>query len=256
MLTMTAERSQGRKAYHYILPSFVKLIYHLQEQGRRFSIVIRTYGMDAPNVLASIRHIVRGNHPEYSTAIPIQVNTVPGCISRSGPCPSSSRIHDQNVDIESQTIITCTVKPDPKLSNPALSTVSDQPDVVFETDLDIYRFLSGVEGVCGFVDDFDHWQRHGYSHFAGKPLWIDPTDPEVHHIFFDDNIRVTDSDSIVDIRVLDQLTARSLELDEISRYEDACLVQADLLQSTEHLDYFIQKVAQCEAKYSELVQAL
>ena len=63
--------------------------------------------------------------------------------------------------------------------------------------------LSSTEGLCGFVDDFKFWQDNTYHHTAGKPLWIDLSDTSVHHVIFDDNIRVTDDDSIVDVRVLD-----------------------------------------------------
>ena len=120
--------------------------------------------------------------------------------------------------------------------------------------------MSSSEGVCGFVDDFKFWQENGYHHTSGKPLWIDLSDPSVHHVIFDDNIRVTDKDSIVDVRVLDKSTGedspsvwRSLESDQIERLEDVCLVQADLLQSTENEDYFIEKLLKCERNYDKLL---
>lgn len=41
------------------------------------------------------------------------------------------------------------------------------------------------------------WSRNRFSSRGGKPLWIDPHDPSVHHIFIDDNIRLDDADTIV-----------------------------------------------------------
>lgn len=41
------------------------------------------------------------------------------------------------------------------------------------------------------------WARNQFSLQGGKPLWIDPHDPSVHHIFIDDNIRLDDTDTIV-----------------------------------------------------------
>lgn len=41
------------------------------------------------------------------------------------------------------------------------------------------------------------WARNQFSSRGGKPLWIDPHDPSVHHIFIDDNICLDDTDTIV-----------------------------------------------------------
>lgn len=41
------------------------------------------------------------------------------------------------------------------------------------------------------------WARNQFSSQGGKPLWIDPHDPSIHHIFIDDNIRLDDADTIV-----------------------------------------------------------
>ena len=41
------------------------------------------------------------------------------------------------------------------------------------------------------------WARHGWSCHGGKPFLVYPEDPLVHHVFFDDNIRLEDEDSIV-----------------------------------------------------------
>ena len=41
------------------------------------------------------------------------------------------------------------------------------------------------------------WSKHSCSLMGGKPLWVDPFDPSVQHIFFDDNIRQNDKETIV-----------------------------------------------------------
>lgn len=46
------------------------------------------------------------------------------------------------------------------------------------------------------------WAKNNYSSQGGKPIWVDPRDPRVQHIFIDDNIRLTDSDTIVHPQVL------------------------------------------------------
>ncbi len=40
----------------------------------------------------------------------------------------------------------------------------------------------------------------------------------------------------------------------MAQLEDACLVQADLLQSTDDEDYFIRKLRVCEANYDRLLR--
>ena len=227
---LTIVSGEGR-LYHYLLPSFIKMLYDLQADDRRFSVILRTYGVDAPRVLDSIAHIATGNHPLFPQKLHIDVNGKPG------------RIH-RNID----GTIHCEL--------PQTADGVDVP-VVLETDADIYRFMSDVEGICGFVDDFKFWQEHSYAHRDGKPLWIDLADPDVHHIFFDDNIRVADSDSIVDVRFIEggcsscsRTVARSLSIDEIALLENVCVVQADLLESMSCVDYFINKVKQCEVNYS------
>ena len=70
--------------YSLSVPSFVKLLYDLHNEGRRFAVVLRTYGIDAPKVLESIEHIVAGNHPLFpGRRLPVQVCRTPGRIQRA-----------------------------------------------------------------------------------------------------------------------------------------------------------------------------
>jgi len=234
---LTIVGANGR-LYHYLLPSFVKMLYDLQAGGYWFSIILRTYGVDAPKVLESIAHIVAGNHPLFPGKLTIDVNQRPGRIRRQ----PGGRIR-------------CELPP----TRDGTDTL--QP---LDTDADIYRYLSDVEGICGFVDDFRYWQEHGYAHSDGKPLWINLDDQDVQHVFFDDNIRIADAEGIVDVRLFngdcDSSTsgagcqARSLSIEEIAPLENVCLVQADLLECTSNVDYFISKVRQCQTNYSERLQ--
>jgi len=241
---LTVVGANGR-LYHYLLPSFIKMLFDLQADGRRFSVILRTYGVDAPKVLDSIAHVAAGNHSMFPVRLPIDINRKPGYIRRQ---PSGC--------------ICCELPP----TTDGTGHTPPPTPVVLETDADIYRYLSSVEGVCGFVDDFRFWQEHDYAQSHGKPLWIDVTDRDVQHVFFDDNIRVADVDSIVDVRLFDgddcastsgsgcPAVARSLPVGEIAQLEGVCLVQADLLESTSNVDYFIDNVRRCEVNYSAWLQ--
>ncbi|XP_013063680.2 uncharacterized protein LOC106052776 [Biomphalaria glabrata] len=211
------------KPYHYILPSVYKLIYHLWESNRDFAIVIRTYGQDAPNVLTSLNYGLHGNHPSFSKSININVNMHPGTIKRRG---------------DSIELFT---------SNGGQDV---QQNLVYEKD--IYRKLCNSQGISGYVDDFAFWQKHNYDHAAGKPFWVDLNDERHHHIFFDDNFRANDEDSIIDVRKFTRenpLEAVSMEHEEVARLENVFLVQANLLSSIEDEDYFIRMTNLCEQNF-------
>lgn len=102
----------------------------------------------------------------------------------------------------------------------------------------LYRYLSSVQGLGGFQDHYDwcalthlkprltwvywplpfhrilfaksfpafccssRWVSNTYSIRGGKPMWVDPFDQSVQHIFIDDNVRQNDEDTIVHPKVL------------------------------------------------------
>ncbi|KAL8585446.1 hypothetical protein ACOMHN_024607 [Nucella lapillus] len=227
-LTMSGMDGQ---LYHYILGGLYRLIHHLVNAGRDFALIIRTYGLDAPNALASLSHGVKGHHPGFPNAVPVPVNRKTGSIRRP----------------ENDVIVLEAFRPDSKRELLAKLT----------HERDIYRFLSWSQGISGYKDDFTFWQSHNYNHHASKPLWIDPLDHYHHHIMFDDNFRALDEDSIVDVRVFsqgDNTHAYSLGKTQLSRLEDVCLVQADLLESIDDRDYFLRKVELCEANYARMLK--
>lgn len=221
-------RGENGKLYHYILPAVFQLIQHLHDTNRDFAVIIRTYGMDAPNVLKAISHSLQGNHVAFPNLplLNFKVNSKPGSIRR----------HQDGT-------ITATLD-------------QDDQNYFFTEESEMYEFLSNQTGVCAFVDDFLYWQNNNYSSSCAKPLWINPEHTSVQHIFFDDNIRLTDSDSIVDLRMAGRDSGAanthfsSVSLKNTEKFENMCLVHADLLQSTADINYFIDKVKLCETNYS------
>lgn len=49
--------------------------------------------------------------------------------------------------------------------------------------------------------NLNRWAQNSYTIMGGKPLWIDPFDPTIQHIFIDDNIRLNNDDTIVHPKV-------------------------------------------------------
>lgn len=227
VLTMSGK--DGRP-YHYILPSFYKLLQYLTFNKREFAIVLRTYGRDADNVLSSLQYGTQGNHPAFRAPLNLPVLKKPGIINRWGNSFSLRSFKSSNHS-ETQHMLT--------------------------HERDIYRHLSTSRGITGYVDDFCAWQNHNYYHKCGKPFWIDTSDTRHHHIFFDDNFRSDDEDSIIDVRLFSKDVpgpASSLNHVETQRFENACMVQADLLESIADESYFIRMVRMCENNYSLLLQ--
>ncbi|XP_012937404.1 uncharacterized protein LOC101848656 [Aplysia californica] len=225
---LTMDGRDGRP-YHYILPSVYKLLHHLVATKRDFAIIIRTYGRDANNVLSSLHYGLRGHHPAFRSPLYIPVDKTPGTIKRSG---------------NSFELKTFATKREQEIHQ------------LLTHERDIYRLMCASKGISGYVDDFLAWQDNNYNHTSGKPIWIDPSDHRHHHIFFDDNFRADDEDSILDVRMFRKENpgkAESLSHAELVDLEEVCLVQADLLESIADEDYFIKTVQKCEENYARMV---
>ncbi|XP_071128228.1 uncharacterized protein [Mytilus edulis] len=226
---LTMSGSDG-KHYHYILPSVYKAIHQLHEDDRDFAIVFRTYGLDTANVISSVKFGLAGNHPGFPEDLQLPVNQLVGKVKRG----------------DNQSIEFMTYMDD--------STVKE-----FKNDRDIYNMLSKSQGISGYMDDFQYWQDNGYMYSTAKPLYIDPFDTSVQHIFFDDNFRKYENDSIVDVRLFDSAggrNAKSVLRPEIEKFENLCVVQADLMTAIDDGDYFLKCIRNCEEKYTQYLKKL
>ncbi|XP_019360429.1 PREDICTED: uncharacterized protein LOC109289026 isoform X2 [Gavialis gangeticus] len=212
-------RGEGGRRYHLVLPAFLRLLDTLHRDGRRFAVVFRTFGTDLPCVLRALRCALQGQHPGFPAlrGLPLPVDASVGRIRCS-----------------EQEVVLCR-------GHTRLSTQDNARA--------LYSFFSAAEGLSGFQDHFDWWARNHFSCQGGKPLWIDPHDPDVHHICIDDNIRLDDSDTIVCPQVFSEPGGSCLRLAPTSELYGVCLVQTDLLEAIADEDYFLRCVRQCEENY-------
>ncbi|KAJ8393459.1 hypothetical protein AAFF_G00059320 [Aldrovandia affinis] len=218
-------RGEDGQLYHWILPSFFQLLQDLVAQGRDFAILFRTFGTDLPRVLGTVhRTLTQGSHPLFPDlpALKLSVNKTPGRIRCS----------------KKGTVLTW-----------AEEQVSSR-----DGERGLYQFLSSVQGLGGFQDHFDWWARNTYSILGGKPLWIDPFDPEVQHIFIDDNIRQNDEDTIIHPKVFLDPGGTQTRTACTSELYDICLVQNDLLRAISDPGYFSQCVQICQENYERNLQ--
>ncbi|XP_030083924.2 uncharacterized protein LOC103817185 isoform X1 [Serinus canaria] len=207
------------KRYHLILPSFFHLLDTLHRDGRAFAVVFRTFGTDLPRVLQAVSCALDGQHPQFPALrdVALSVDLTPGQIRCS----------------KKEVVLTRGAE--------RLATREDRRK--------LYNYFSSFEGIGGFQDHFDWWARNQFSSRGGKPLWIDPHDPDIHHIFIDDNIRLDDGDTIVHPQVFFEQGSSSPRSVPTSALYNICLVQTNLLEAIADEDYFLRCVRRCEENY-------
>uniref|UniRef100_A0A8C6WHF1 Si:dkey-32e6.3 n=1 Tax=Neogobius melanostomus TaxID=47308 RepID=A0A8C6WHF1_9GOBI len=212
-------RGEDGRLYHWLLPSFFQLLIDLTSEGVDFAVVFRTFGTDLPRVLRAVSRVLREGHPLFHKLPQMFVDETPGKI----------RCSQKGV------------------------VLSRGPERVTSAGDDgarrLYSCLSAAHGIQGFRDHFDWWAGHSFSLAGGKPLWIDPFDPEVQHIFIDDNIRLSDQDTIVHPMVFSAPGSSIARSASSSELYDVALVQTDLLQAIADPHYFTRKVHECEDNY-------
>ncbi|XP_051777126.1 uncharacterized protein si:dkey-32e6.3 isoform X2 [Erpetoichthys calabaricus] len=121
-------------------------------------------------------------------------------------------------------------------------------------DRRLYQYFSSLQGIGGFQDHFDWWVRNSFSSLGGKPVWIDPYDPDVQHIFIDDNIRLNDADTIVNPKVFIDKESHLTRTAPTSEFYNVNLVQTDLLMAISNQNYFIDCIRACEENYEKYLQ--
>uniref|UniRef100_A0A8C1SNW1 Si:dkey-32e6.3 n=1 Tax=Cyprinus carpio TaxID=7962 RepID=A0A8C1SNW1_CYPCA len=218
-------KGEDGKLYHWILPSFFQMLQDLSSQGLEFSILFRTFGSDLPRVLNAVRRAVeQGSHPLFPNlpALKLRVNVTAGHIKCSSKGATLIRGEDH------------------------VSTRDGEQQV--------YQYLSSAEGLGGFQDNFDWWAQNTYSILGGKPLWIDPFDHKVQHIFIDDNIRQNDEDTIVHPKVFLDPEGCQTRTASTSELYDLCLVQNNLLKAISEPGYFTRRIQICMENYEGNIQ--
>ncbi|XP_011475071.1 uncharacterized protein LOC105354325 [Oryzias latipes] len=218
-------RGEDGCLYHWILPSFFQLLKDLTQEGLDFAVVFRTFGTDLPRVLRAMSRVLQeGLHPLFPDLpeLKLSVDVEPGDIS-------SSR-------------------------KGVVLTRGDLSRSSRDGERSLYQYLSSLEGLGGFRDNFEWWAANKFSSRGGKPLWIDPFDQQVQHIFIDDNIRQNDEDSVVNPKVFLDPGGSETRTACTSELFDIALIQNDLLRAISDRSYFTQRVHICMENYDRNLQ--
>ncbi|XP_008286483.1 uncharacterized protein LOC103362016 [Stegastes partitus] len=218
-------KGEDGRLYHWILPSFFQLLRDLVQEGRDFAVVFRTFGSDLPRVLRAVhRALSEGTHPLFPDLpdLKLSVDLTPGKIRCNRKGTVLSRAEER---------------------------VSTR-----DGERSLYQYFSSVQGLGGFQDHYDWWVTNTFSIRGGKPLWVDPFDHHVQHIFIDDNIRQNDEDTIVNPKVFLDPGGAETRPACTSELYDLTLVQTDLLRAISDPSYFTRSVHVCLKNYERNLQ--
>uniref|UniRef100_A0A8C9ZR02 Si:dkey-32e6.3 n=1 Tax=Sander lucioperca TaxID=283035 RepID=A0A8C9ZR02_SANLU len=208
-------KGAGGQLYHWILPSFFQLLKDLVQEGREFAIIFRSFGSNLPRVLSSVsRALNEGAHPLLDMKEILQMYKVPSDLIR---CSRRGIVVSR-----------------------AKESISTR-----DGERGLYQYFSSVQGLGGFQDYYDWWASKTFSIRGGKPLWVDPFDQHVQHIFINDHIRQDDEHTIVHPKVFLDPGGTETRTACTSKLYDITLVQTDLLWAISHPSYFTQTPLNC-----------
>ncbi|KAL4225733.1 hypothetical protein ACF0H5_016422 [Mactra antiquata] len=211
--------------FHFILPAFYKLLNYLIQNDKNFAVIFRTFGSDARSVLSSIKDAILKK------------------------MPFSDQLHVLGNDISEHIY---SLKRDKEVGKFRLTQECSTLPEWSKTDTEMYTVFSNMTGINAIQDNVADWSQHNFHPKRGKPVWIDQSDPNIQHIFFDDNIRPGSSDSIVNIRVREPSgNFRDIDSAEEYQFVNNNIVPVTFSEAIQDEDYFVQKLMMCEANHDK-----
>lgn len=215
------------EGFHFLLPSFLNLIQYLQQTGRNFRLIFRTFGSDIGDVIQEFNLFCEGRHPCFPG--------VPAELSKraiSLPHGSGEWFRDEG-GFHLSLCMHCN----------GLQLVR-QFHGNKQCAEALHRKLFGDPQTLtlALLDYHPHWKEHNETDDSGKLLLLMPreSDPAVH-IFFDDNIE-RDRAHIVDAR--NAATGEPLPFGET---QGVHLIRAEPFEAIRDPQYFIAALAAAEA---------
>mmetsp|Transcript_18190 Transcript_18190/g.56815 ORF Transcript_18190/g.56815 Transcript_18190/m.56815 type:complete len:371 (+) Transcript_18190:914-2026(+) len=214
--------------HHKFLPAFFETLRALLDGGRDVSLVIRTFGSDGPAVAEAVGAWAAGNHPTIAAP------------KEAVDWVRPERVFRGRYDADGRYALL------PEAGGPAL----DEAAAV--TLLETPRSAAVVQ------DHYDWWASHGERASAGKPFWITRGSDDCHHLFFDDHIKNGDEKSIVAARARESPDAAFAPLDgpTTRQLHGICLVRVPTLLPLRDENWFLDRVAECEARRGEMEAVL
>ena len=242
------------EGYYRFLPAFFHTLVELRRRRRPVSVVVRTFGTDLPHLIAALNAFSTGAHPLFPglNAPELAIPPERTWIGRYDASDGSFNLRD-----------------DPRGELGAAKYAEGGADApaslppAFGTEAAMLAELEGEPRGDGLrlsavQDDYSWWKAAGYRPSAGKPLWLSLArgGGEFRHIFFDDNIHCDPNDSIVAVRARVAAGANAPFTPVSGRgtvaLHGAVLRKVPTMMPVQHKDWFLEQIAQCEARIDEL----
>jgi len=204
--------------HHFRIPAFFHTISALAQQGRSFSVVVRTFGSDADDVAHALNAFAEGKHlPSLNTVpemkVDVETNVWHGSYNEDG----QYQLRGNSAEL---------------------------------SEVEALNFLEARSQKISCVvctDDYKWWSDHGCHPSADKPVWITQEDTTCHHIFFDDNIHNNADDSIVPVRVR---AFNAMSGEDILLQQGVHLVRTPTCEPIFNPFWFLDQIAKCEEAYA------
>mmetsp|Transcript_37770 Transcript_37770/g.87310 ORF Transcript_37770/g.87310 Transcript_37770/m.87310 type:complete len:731 (-) Transcript_37770:82-2274(-) len=238
---------------HKLLPCFYHLLQELRREGRSFSLMLRTFGIDVTSaVQEEFNAFCEGRHPDF-----------PGQPLLDG----SDGGGDYRMDLSDPESIGTFFR-DPKTNVLALIWgTHKQPEP--EQGLEFFNSIPGTKVVLGakaaaealeerlnarrgmvvIRDYYPAWAGCKCKGEGGKPVFVHVEDEEVLPVFFDDHIRPADP-NIVDVIDVRTFPVRV----PMAQVYDTHLVKAVPLHAIADKLYFLKELRKCEQLKAEQVR--
>lgn len=291
----------------FLLPCFIHVLIELKRQGRSFTLLFRTYGLDLAKVQKELNALCEGKHPLYPDVrmdgsdgeadyrMHLESLTqsgtwyrenvgkasdgqevialIMGTVAQPSERPKKGDILGlpfyEHLKTQKQQALREARVGDrvgefiKKISPAARALLSNSNDTANEVGIDIRLGEDAIDLATSFTEEktialrdfFPAWLAAGNKAWGGKPMFVDSAKlPEILPIFFDDNIGESEA-KIVDIRSVAQYR-RGMEEGRItfSKASGLFAVKAHPLQSIRELNYFLDKIHECEAKHQLLLE--
>lgn len=215
--------------HHFLIPAFFQTISALAQQGRSFSVVVRTFGSDAEDVAHALNAFAEGKHlPSLQPVPEMKMNVKTNVWHGSYNEDAQYQLRGINAELSEVEALSLLEARDQKISCV----------------------------VC--TDDYKWWSKHGCHPSAGKPVWITQDDTTCHHIFFDDNIHNNADDSIVSVRIRESPDHpfHAMSEEDILLQQGVHLVRTPTYEPILNPSWFLDQIAKCEEAYAAQKKSL
>lgn len=253
----TEEKEQDQESrFLLILPSFFKLLSHLQAQKRQFSLAFRSFGHDHDEVAQEFNRACQGLSGDYPD---VTLPALTTAISSSDATPLTFSI--DRSDPSSPSLVSTLDSKSLTLSVQSSITTPDEGQVWsgFETThLALQAAFKELHGSLLIKDDYPSWNKAGEDATQGKLFFVDDSSTQltrlsngeelVHSVFFDDNIELAEA-HIVDVR--NALTGESLPF---GLTNGRFIVRANPLDAIMDDNYFIRRLEAAEANFLSWIE--